>query len=105
MQKDIVPALARLAAPKPMVAFEDLWLLFKPGQDVYFMPKVKFFSHQYMVGVLMKTQRGKVHLDRANQSLAENPSQVKVSCHLSNRYMLMPDPLGIAESFRWHTGL
>ena len=35
MRNHINHAIARLSRPEPVISFKDLWLLFKPGTDLY----------------------------------------------------------------------
>ena len=39
----IIPAIKKLEQPLPTVSFDNLWLLFKPGLDVY-----RFFSYDHL---------------------------------------------------------
>ena len=43
MTPNIIPAIEKLRKPIPTISFDNLWLLFKPGLDVY-----RFFSFDYL---------------------------------------------------------
>ena len=45
--------MENLRKPKPTVAFDDLWLLFKPGLDLYWKFPAEHFSDVATAGVLM----------------------------------------------------
>ena len=67
LKNNIVPqfkfARENLQKPKPTVAFDDLWLLFKPGLDLYWKFPVENFADVATAGVLMGAEYGDSHDD------------------------------------------
>ena len=49
-------AMEKLKKPVASVAFDDLWLLFKPGLDVYFRVSMEHFSSMVWASVVMETE-------------------------------------------------
>ena len=68
LKDNIVPqislAMEKLRKPKPTVAFDDLWLLFKPGLDLYWKYPAEHFSEVATAGVLMGTEYRDNHDDQ-----------------------------------------
>lgn len=64
MRPRIEPARSRLLGPEPMVTFADLWLLFKPGTDVYMRMKPEHFSSTVAAGVVMEVEEDLYDPDR-----------------------------------------
>ena len=56
--------MENLWKPKPTVAFDDLWLLFKPGLDLYGKFPTERFSGVTTAGVLMEAEYGNRYDDR-----------------------------------------
>ena len=58
MEPSIKPAIEKLQSAVPSVTFDELWLLFKPGSDVYMTVSgaaVEHFSSIVVGGVVMST--------------------------------------------------
>ena len=68
LKDNVIPkiglALEKLRKPIPTVAFDDLWLLFKPGLDVYWKFDDEDSSDVTTAAVLMATDYGNGHIDR-----------------------------------------
>ena len=62
LRDNIVPQIKlakdNLQKPKATVAFDDLWLLFKPGLDLYWKLPYEHFSDVATAGVLMGAKYG-----------------------------------------------
>ena len=56
MRPRIEPARSKLLGSEPLVSFADLWLLFKPGTDVYMRMKPEHFSSTIVAGVAMEVE-------------------------------------------------
>ena len=51
----ISSVMVKLQTPVPSIAFDELWLLFKPGIDVYYPPDISF-PEPLKAGVVFKTE-------------------------------------------------
>lgn len=56
MKTSIDHALDLLRSPEPIVEHKNLWLLFKPGSEVYWRPHAEHLSSIVFTGIVLKTE-------------------------------------------------
>lgn len=55
MKGRINSAIEKLQEPTPRITFQDTWLLFKPGTDIYWSQSINTNSDFYFAGVVIGT--------------------------------------------------
>ncbi|KAG8527655.1 uncharacterized protein KY384_007808 [Bacidia gigantensis] len=69
---EIAPKFQKLASSKPVVYYDDLWLVFWPGSDVFVSAEADFLGHVVVSVSSIRVRPGaEKHIDRTDRTLIE----------------------------------